>query len=238
MGATKRFAELVLQALHQRTTNTRFCMVRFGNVLASSGSVVPLFREQIRAGGPLTVTHPEIIRYFMTIPEAAQLVIQAGSMATGGDVFVLDMGKPVKILDLARRMVHLMGLTVQDESNPDGDIEIKFTGLRPAEKLYEELLIGTDVSGTEHPRILRANEECFTPDELNPLIDQAWAAARQLDVDSVRRVLLRAVGGYKPTGPIVDLVWQQATSDAAGAKQKVADIAAYRDVSQSDRQSP
>ena len=148
MGATKRFAEMVLQGLHRRGTKTRFCMVRFGNVLASSGSVVPLFNEQIKAGGPVTVTHPEVIRYFMTIPEAAQLVIQAGSMADGGEVFVLDMGKPVRICDLARRMIHLMGLTVRDEQHPDGDIEIAYTGLRPAEKLYEELLIGNNVTGT------------------------------------------------------------------------------------------
>ena len=158
MGATKRFAEMVLQGLHHRGTKTRFCMVRFGNVLASSGSVVPLFNEQIKAGGPVTVTHPEVIRYFMTIPEAAQLVIQAGSMADGGEVFVLDMGKPVRICDLARRMIHLMGLTVRDEQHPDGDIEIAYTGLRPAEKLYEELLIGNNVTGTEHPMILRAIE--------------------------------------------------------------------------------
>ena len=239
MGATKRFAELVLQALHQRETSTRFCMVRFGNVLASSGSVVPLFREQIRAGGPVTVTHPEIIRYFMTIPEAAQLVIQAGSMASGGDVFVLDMGKPVKILDLARRMVHLMGLSVQDDANPDGDIEIRFTGLRPAEKLYEELLIGTDVSGTEHPRILRANEEFLEPDLLNPLIDQVWAAARSLDADEARRILLRVIGGYKPTGPLVDLVSQR--REAGGGRDaitKVADLAAYRDGSHPERHGP
>ncbi len=158
MGATKRFAEMVLQGLHRRGTKTRFCMVRFGNVLASSGSVVPLFNEQIKAGGPVTVTHPEVIRYFMTIPEAAQLVIQAGSMADGGEVFVLDMGKPVRICDLARRMIHLMGMTVRDEQHPDGDIEIAFTGLRPAEKLYEELLIGNNVTGTQHPMILRAIE--------------------------------------------------------------------------------
>ncbi len=158
MGATKRFAEMVLQGLHHRGTKTRFCMVRFGNVLASSGSVVPLFNEQIKAGGPVTVTHPEVIRYFMTIPEAAQLVIQAGSMADGGDVFVLDMGKPVRICDLARRMIHLMGMTVRDEQHPDGDIEIAYTGLRPAEKLYEELLIGNNVTGTQHPMILRAIE--------------------------------------------------------------------------------
>ena len=151
MGATKRFSELVLQAMQDQHEDCCFCMVRFGNVLESSGSVVPLFREQIRAGGPVTVTHRDIIRYFMTIPEAAQLVIQAGAMARGGDVFVLDMGDPVKIQDLARRMIRLMGLTVRDDENPDGDIEIEYTGLRPAEKLYEELMIGTNVSGTSHP---------------------------------------------------------------------------------------
>ena len=134
-------------------------MVRFGNVLASSGSVVPLFREQIRNGGPVTVTHPEIYRYFMTIPEAASLVLQAGSMAKGGDVFVLDMGKPVRIRDLAEKMIHLMGLTVRDDNSPDGDIEVRYTGLRPAEKLYEELLIGSNVMGTEHPGIMRAEED-------------------------------------------------------------------------------
>src|SRR5262249_35735299 len=142
----------------ERTSNTRFCMVRFGNVLASSGSVVPLFQEQIRRGGPVTVTHPDVIRYFMTIPEAAQLVIQAGSMATGGDVFVLDMGRPVRIDDLARRMISLTGLTVRDANNPEGDIEIEYTGLRAAEKLFEELLIGSNVTGTDHPMILRAME--------------------------------------------------------------------------------
>lgn len=158
MGATKRFAEIVLQGLQMRSTHTRFCMVRFGNVLESSGSVVPLFREQIRRGGPVTVTHKDVIRYFMTIPEAAQLVLQAGSMGKGGDVFVLDMGKPVRIADLAKRMISLMGLTVRDEENPDGDVEIVYTGLRPAEKLFEELLIGTNVTGTEHPMIMRAME--------------------------------------------------------------------------------
>ena len=164
MGATKRLAEQVLQALQETTSATCFSIVRFGNVLESSGSVVPLFREQIKLGGPVTVTHPLIIRYFMTIPEAAQLVIQAGTMAEGGDVFVLDMGEPVKIVDLATRMINLTGLTVRDHNNPDGDIEIEFTGLRPAEKLYEELLIGENVSGTEHPRIMRA-EEHFVPYE-------------------------------------------------------------------------
>src|ERR1700728_4685764 len=176
MGATKRFAEIVLQGLHRRGSKTRFCMVRFGNVLASSGSVVPLFNEQIKAGGPVTVTHPEVIRYFMTIPEAAQLVIQAGSMADGGEVFVLDMGKPVRIEDLARRMINLMGLTVRDEQHPDGDIEISYTGLRPAEKLYEELLIGNNVTGTEHPMILRAIEHSLPWDSVHAELIEILAA--------------------------------------------------------------
>jgi FlaA1/EpsC-like NDP-sugar epimerase len=165
MGASKRFAELVLQALQENANGTRFAMVRFGNVLESSGSVVPLFREQIRRGGPVTVTHPEIIRYFMTIPEAAQLVIQAGGMAHGGEVFVLDMGEPVKI---------------------NGDIEISFTGLRPAEKLYEELLIGENVAGTEHPRIMRAREDYLSRDEINPLLDELQLAARAVGCSSRR----------------------------------------------------
>ncbi|MEP7244889.1 MAG: nucleoside-diphosphate sugar epimerase/dehydratase, partial [Gammaproteobacteria bacterium] len=176
MGATKRLAELVLQALQERSTTTRFCMVRFGNVLASSGSVVPLFREQIRRGGPVTVTHPEVIRYFMTIPEAAQLVIQAGSMAKGGDVFVLDMGRPVRIDDLARRMISLMGLTVRDAANPDGDIEIEYTGLRTAEKLFEELLIGTNVTGTDHPMILRAMEHSIPWPRMQQLLNELLVA--------------------------------------------------------------
>jgi FlaA1/EpsC-like NDP-sugar epimerase len=209
MGATKRFAELVLQGLNQRGSSTTFCIVRFGNVLASSGSVVPLFREQIRQGGPVTVTHPEIYRYFMTIPEAASLVIQAGSMGTGGDVFVLDMGKPVRIRDLAEKMIHLMGLTVRDEDHPDGDIEIRYTGLRPAEKLYEELLIGNDVSGTEHRSIMRAEEDFLPWDELKPLLDQLWAACQRLDCNKAREVLLRAVVGYSPTKEVEDLVWRQ-----------------------------
>jgi len=220
MGATKRFAELVLQAMQDQHREIRFCMVRFGNVLESSGSVVPLFREQIRAGGPVTVTHRDIIRYFMTIPEAAQLVIQAGSMAQGGDVFVLDMGKPVKIQDLAIRMVKLMGLTVRDDSNPDGDIEIEFTGLRPAEKLYEELLIGNDVSGTHHPRIMRANEEYIEADSLVPLLEDLRVFSQQLDRNGVRNVLMNSIHGYQPTNGIDDLVWvrarQRDADDAAG----------------------
>ncbi|MHC4707651.1 MAG: polysaccharide biosynthesis protein [Planctomycetota bacterium] len=201
MGATKRFSELLLQAMQDQYPSIRFSMVRFGNVLESSGSVVPLFREQIRAGGPVTVTHRDIIR------EAAQLVIQAGAMARGGDVFVLDMGKPVRIQDLARHMINLMGLTVRDDDNPDGDIEIQYTGLRPAEKLYEELLIGSNVSGTHHPRIMRANEEYIDYEQLLPLIEELRSSSLKLDRDRVRDVLLHSVSGYSPTNGIDDLVW-------------------------------
>jgi FlaA1/EpsC-like NDP-sugar epimerase len=207
MGATKRFSELILQAYQAQRTGTRLCMVRFGNVLESSGSVVPLFRKQIRGGGPVTVTHRDIIRYFMTIPEASQLVIQAGSMARGGDVFVLDMGKPVKIHDLACRMIKLMGLTVRDDGNPDGDIEIQYIGLRPAEKLFEELLIGADVSGTEHPRILRADEDFLPIDALLVLLHELMDASLALDHDKARNILLRAVKEYSPANGIDDLVW-------------------------------
>jgi FlaA1/EpsC-like NDP-sugar epimerase len=206
MGATKRFAEMVLQALHHRGTKTRFCMVRFGNVLASSGSVVPLFNEQIKAGGPVTVTHPEVIRYFMTIPEAAQLVIQAGSMADGGEVFVLDMGKPVRICDLARRMIHLMGLTVRDEQHPDGDIEIAYTGLRPAEKLYEELLIGNSVTGTEHPMILRAIEHSLPWERVQWMLDEILGAMGRFDCPRALQLLSEVVAEYKPAPEPHDLV--------------------------------
>ncbi len=220
MGATKRLAELVLQAMTERGARTRFCMVRFGNVLESSGSVVPLFREQIRRGGPVTVTHPEVIRYFMTIPEASQLVIQAGSMGQGGDVFVLDMGKPVRIDDLARRMIHLMGLSVRDEKNPDGDIVIEYMGLRPAEKLFEELLIGNNVMGTEHPMILRALEESLPWSELRPYLDALIERANAFDCEACREILRQSVPGYAPANGIDDLVWQasRAVAPAAGAK--------------------
>lgn len=207
MGATKRFAEQVLQALQEKTNKTCFSIVRFGNVLESSGSVVPLFREQIRHGGPVTVTHPLIIRYFMTIPEAAQLVIQAGSMAQGGDVFVLDMGEPVKIVDLARRMIKLTGLSIRDDEHLDGDIEIEFTGLRPAEKLYEELLIGENVSGTEHPRIMRAEEHFLPYDQLEGLLQAVVEAAQHLDRGKMREILEAAVLEYQPEEGIKDLLW-------------------------------
>jgi UDP-N-acetylglucosamine 4,6-dehydratase len=207
MGATKRFAEIVLQGLQRRGSKTRFCMVRFGNVLASSGSVVPLFSEQINAGGPVTVTHPEVIRYFMTIPEAAQLVIQAGSMAEGGDVFVLDMGKPVRIGDLARRMIHLAGLTVRDEQHPEGDIEISYTGLRPAEKLYEELLIGNNVTGTEHPMILRAIEHSLAWDRVQELLNEIMSAMSRFDCQRSLQILSDVVAEYTPAPQSHDLVW-------------------------------
>lgn len=192
MGASKRLAELVLQALAKRQASTRFCMVRFGNVLGSSGSVVPLFREQIRRGGPVTVTHKDIIRYFMTIPEAAQLVIQAGAMGAGGDVFVLDMGEPVKIADLARRMIHLMGLEVKDDKHPGGDIEIKFSGLRPGEKLYEELLIGNNARKTEHPRIMAADEVCLTWPEMESILLQLDNYCSNFAVQDIIDLLLAA----------------------------------------------
>jgi FlaA1/EpsC-like NDP-sugar epimerase len=220
MGATKRLAELILQAYEGEEHDTQLCMVRFGNVLESSGSVVPLFKEQIRSGGPVTVTHRDIIRYFMTIPEAAQLVIQAGAMANGGDVFVLDMGKPVKIADLARRMINLMGLTVRDDNNPDGDIEIQYTGLRPAEKLYEELLIGSNVSGTEHPRIMRADEDFLTMEELMECLNGLESASRRLDYAQARELLLRSVNEYNPENGIDDLVWLRKTGTDDTSKSR------------------
>jgi FlaA1/EpsC-like NDP-sugar epimerase len=207
MGATKRFAELTLQGLQQRSTATRFCMVRFGNVLESSGSVVPLFREQIKRGGPVTVTHRDVIRYFMTIPEASQLVLQASAMGQGGDVFVLDMGKPLRIEDLARRMINLMGRTVRDESNPDGDIEIAYTGLRPAEKLYEELLIGENVAGTEHPMIMRAMEPSLHWSDLKEILVEMLDALDVFDCQHARELLIRTVTEYRPATAIQDLVW-------------------------------
>ncbi|MBO2550354.1 polysaccharide biosynthesis protein [Shewanella algae] len=214
MGTTKRMAELALQALSHKDSSTRFCMVRFGNVLGSSGSVVPLFRKQIANGGPVTVTHAEITRFFMTIPEASQLVIQAGAMGKGGDVFVLDMGKSVKIVDLARKMIRLSGFEVKDEHNPGGDIEILFSGLRPGEKLYEELLIGDNVEGTGHERIMTANEVFLTWDELKPILGRLDKACHDFDHEAIRDLLLKAPTGFNPTDGICDLVWlgRQSTS--------------------------
>jgi len=196
MGATKRVAEMVLQALQQLSTHTIFTMVRFGNVLGSSGSVVPLFKEQIKSGGPVTVTHPEVIRYFMTISEAVQLVIQAGSLANGADVFILDMGEPVKIVELAKRMIHLSGFNVKDENTPDGDIAIKFTGLRPGEKLYEELLIGNNPQLTSHPRIMKGNEVSLDYTEVKHHIEHLNAAMSKFDVTLVRDILQKLVVDY------------------------------------------
>ncbi len=198
MGATKRTAELLLQGLaRQPDMGTVFSIVRFGNVLGSSGSVVPLFREQIRNGGPVTVTHPDVTRYFMTISEAASLVLQAGAMARGGEVFVLDMGEPVKILDLARRMIHLSGLQERDVRHPDGDIEIRFTGLRPGEKLHEELVLGQAVSGTDHPMIMQATEGYLTTDAMQRLLDGLQTASERSDPQYARKVLAKFVEGYK-----------------------------------------
>ncbi len=200
MGATKRFAEMVLQAMSEKQPgdSTRFCMVRFGNVLGSSGSVVPLFNKQIKQGGPVTVTHPEIVRYFMTIPEAAQLVLQAGSLGKGGDVFVLDMGEAVKITDLAKKMIHLSGYEVKNESSPEGDISIQYTGLRPGEKLYEELLIGNNVSATDHPRIMRAEEKMLPLAVIDEKIVQLDKACHDFNILQVRNILLTSETGYVP----------------------------------------
>jgi FlaA1/EpsC-like NDP-sugar epimerase len=228
MGATKRLAELVLQALQERTTHTRFCMVRFGNVLASSGSVVPLFQEQIRRGGPVTVTHRDVIRYFMTIPEAAQLVIQAGSMAKGGDVFVLDMGRPVRIDDLARRMINLMGLTVRDAGNPDGDIAIEYTGLRPAEKLFEELLIGSNVTGTDHPMIMRAMEHHISWAKMEQSLNDLLVTLASFDCQTALELLKASVAEYRAEANIRDYVWTRKALLPHPSAAKVADFAAKR----------
>jgi FlaA1/EpsC-like NDP-sugar epimerase len=214
MGASKRLAEMILQALAAGGSTTRFSMVRFGNVLGSSGSVVPKFRQQIRAGGPVTLTHPEITRYFMTIPEAAQLVIQAGAMARGGDVFVLDMGQSVRIQDLARRMIELSGLAVRDEENPDGDIEIEITGLRPGEKLYEELLIGDNPEPTSHPRIMKAREDFIPWDSLGAKLNALQAALNVNDAGAIRPMMAQLVSGYAPSDAIVDWVYLEQEVEA------------------------
>ena len=228
MGASKRLAEMVLQALSKESevsfyhpelfsrkkndkiqNTTQFAMVRFGNVLGSSGSVIPVFREQIRTGGPVTVTHPEINRYFMTIPEAAQLVIQAGAMGQDGDVFVLEMGEPVRIVDLAKRMISLSGLTVKDKQNPDGDIEIAFSGLRPGEKLYEELLIGDVVKTIDHPRIYKASEEMLPLDELHIVLDNIIRTLKAHHYKTTSDLLLQYVNGYNPSSRVMDWLYRQ-----------------------------
>ena len=196
MGASKRLSEFILQAFAEQKGQTCFSMVRFGNVIDSAGSVVPLFRKQIKQGGPVTVTHRNITRYFMSIPEAVQLVLQSGSMAKGGDVFVLDMGEPIKILDLAYRMIHLSGLMPIDNDNPDGDIKINFTGLRPGEKLYEELLIGDDVIQSKHPRIMQAREEKLDMDKIIDFIDKIKKSRDIQDEEIIKKILLKYVKGY------------------------------------------
>lgn len=227
MGSTKRLAEMTLQALSRElaptlygninnishVNRTRFTMVRFGNVLGSSGSVIPLFHQQIKAGGPLTVTHPNITRYFMTIPEAAQLVIQAGSMGKGGDVFVLDMGEPVKIVELAEKMVHLSGFSVRSDKNPHGDIAIEFTGLRPGEKLYEELLIGDNVLATGHPMIMSAQEDYLSWEQLKSALQRLSDAIAQDEYIKVRQLLREIVSGYTPESEIVDWMHLQKRTD-------------------------
>jgi FlaA1/EpsC-like NDP-sugar epimerase len=214
MGATKRSAELILQALSAKQSGTKFSMVRFGNVLGSSGSVIPLFKQQIKAGGPITVTDKDIIRYFMTISEAVELVIQAGAMGTGGDVFVLDMGEPVLIQDLAEKMIRLTGLEVKDEAHPDGDIEIKYTGLRAGEKLYEELLIGDNVSETDNPLIMRAQEEMLAWGELKPALDELNGAIESCDHEKLRKLLIQIVPDFKPQCEISDILYELKSDSA------------------------
>lgn len=216
MGASKRLAEMILQAFAEVSQSTTFTMVRFGNVLGSSGSVVPKFRQQIREGGPITLTHPDITRYFMTVPEAAQLVIQAGAMSSGGDVFVLDMGEPVRIFDLARKLIELSGLTVRDVSDPDGDIEIEITGLRPGEKLYEELLIGDNPEKTSHVRIMKAHEQFLSWPDLKKKLGDLEAMVRANDVSGIRALVAELVSGYVSDGRIVDWIHLEEASDGYG----------------------
>jgi FlaA1/EpsC-like NDP-sugar epimerase len=209
MGASKRFAEMILQGLAQTETSTRFCMVRFGNVLGSSGSVVPLFREQIEAGGPVTVTHPEVSRYFMSIAEAAQLVLQASAMGTGGDVFVLDMGEPVRIVDLARRMIRLSGYEMDHDTHVGEHIDIEFIGLRPGEKLHEELMLGSSVTGTGHPMIMRAEEECLDYAQMHSQLQELMQFCDALDCDGITSILNTAVSGFGDHRVRYDHLWRK-----------------------------
>jgi FlaA1/EpsC-like NDP-sugar epimerase len=209
MGASKRLAEMILQGLAQQETSTLFCMVRFGNVLGSSGSVVPLFRQQVEEGGPVTVTHPDVTRYFMSIPEAAQLVLQAGAMATGGDVFVLDMGEPVRIVDLAKRMIRLSGYEMGHNGHIGEHIDIEFIGLRPGEKLHEELLLGTNVTGTGHPMIMRAEEEYLPFSQIQRLLAKLRRHCDTLDCDGISSVLSLAVSGFGNHQVRYDYLWKR-----------------------------
>jgi len=236
MGATKRLAELVLQGMAEKSNTTHFTMVRFGNVLDSSGSVIPLFRDQIKNGGPVTVTHPEVTRYFMTIPEAAQLVLQAGALGEGGDVFVLEMGDPIKIDDLARSMIHLSGLEVCDDDNPEGDIEIKYSGLRPGEKLYEELLIGNNVTGTEHPKIMRAAEEKLSWKQIVYYKDEFEVARNNFETKTIKLLLEEAVSGYVAEKDVVDPVWNQYCLINGDDGKQVHNLSAQEDFSGEDKQ--
>ncbi len=236
MGATKRVAELVLQGMHQRGFVTKFCMVRFGNVLDSSGSVVPLFRDQIVRGGPVTVTHPEVMRYFMTIPEAAQLVIQAGSMAHGGEVFVLDMGQPMLIVDLAKRMIGLMHMTVRDDANPDGDIAIEYTGLRSGEKLFEELVLGDNVTRTDHPMILRAREYALPWKYVRKVLDDLAVACKAFDCQRAICLLADAVAEYQSPVSLGDLVAIRRVAMGLDA-DNVTELPARRRTNRSDADS-
>mgnify|MGYP000324285403 CR=1 FL=1 len=221
MGATKRMAELVVQDVQTRNAATKFAMVRFGNVLGSSGSVLPLFQKQIARGGPVTVTHKDVTRFFMTIPEAARLVLLAGAYAMGGDVFVLDMGEPQKIIDIARRMITLSGRQAKDSATGEGDIEIKVTGLRPGEKLYEELLIGDDVTGTEHERIMTANELYLSWAEYSQILERLDVACHEFDHEAIRDILLSTPTGFAPTDGICDLVYQQKAKNSTAAKKVI-----------------
>ena len=209
MGASKRFAEMILQVLAEKQSHTRFCMVRFGNVLGSSGSVVPLFREQIEAGGPVTVTHPDVSRYFMSIQEAAQLVLQAGAMGTGGDVFVLDMGEPVRIVDLARRMIRLSGYEMDHDTHMGEHVNIEFIGLRPGEKLHEELLLGSNVAGTGHPMIMRAEEECLSYGQIHAHLTDLRRYCDTIDCAGITSVLRSAVSGFGNHEVRYDHLWNK-----------------------------
>jgi FlaA1/EpsC-like NDP-sugar epimerase len=208
MGATKRFAELILQSLSENS-KTKMIMVRFGNVIGSSGSAIPLFQRQIEDGGPVTVTHPDVMRYFMSIPEAAELVIQAGAMGEGGDLFVLDMGEPVKIVELAKKLINLSGKELLDKNNPEGDIKIQFTGLRPGEKLYEELLIGGNVARTEHSRILRAQEDFLSSKEIDKYLNLILESEEDRNVDTLKEIFKETVSGFIPEEKNIDVVSSQ-----------------------------